>query len=78
MKTKAMSTAALSWFLCSATPVLAASAMPADHSSIVVWAFLGFCALIVIAQLVPALLLLFGMIKGLVAPREMVEGKAVK
>jgi len=26
-----------------------------DHSSLVVWSFLGFCALIVIAQLLPAL-----------------------
>lgn len=26
-----------------------------DHSPLVVWAFLGFCALIVVAQLLPAI-----------------------
>lgn len=26
-----------------------------DHSPLVVWAFLGFCALIVVAQLIPAI-----------------------
>ena len=35
-----------------------------DDSGIFVWVFLGFCALIVVAQVVPALLLLFGMAKG--------------
>jgi len=35
-----------------------------DDSGIFVWVFLGFCALIVVAQVVPALLLLTGMVKG--------------
>lgn len=35
-----------------------------DSSGIVVWAFLGICALIVVAQLAPAVLMLLGMIKG--------------
>jgi hypothetical protein len=35
-----------------------------DDSGIFVWVFLGFCALIVVAQVVPAVLLLFGMAKG--------------
>lgn len=73
MKTKALFSAGLSWLLVSATPVLAAGPLPQDHSSIVVWAFLGFCALIVIAQLLPALLLLTGLVKGAVAPRETAE-----
>ena len=78
MKAKAMFSAALSWLLVSATPVLAAGAVREDHSSIVVWAFLGFCALIVIAQLLPALLLLTGLVKGAVAPREMAEEKVIE
>jgi hypothetical protein len=36
-----------------------------DDSGIFIWVFLGFCALIVVAQVVPALLLLFGMAKGI-------------
>lgn len=35
-----------------------------DSSGIVVWAFLGICALIVVAQLAPAVMMLLGMVKG--------------
>ena len=35
-----------------------------DESGIFVWVFLGFCALIVVAQIVPAVLLMVGMAKG--------------
>lgn len=45
----------------------ASSAARLDNSGIFVWIFLGFCALIVVAQVIPAVLLFFGMIKGLVA-----------
>jgi len=36
-----------------------------DDSGMFVWIFLGFCALIVVAQVVPALLLMFGLAKGI-------------
>jgi hypothetical protein len=42
----------------------AASTPRVDDSGLFVWIFLGFCALIVIAQIVPAVLLMFGMAKG--------------
>jgi len=42
----------------------AASSNLVDNSGIFVWIFLGFCALIVMAQVIPAILLMFGMIKG--------------
>jgi len=45
----------------------AASGAREDSSGIFVWVFLGFCALIVVAQVVPALLLMFGMAKGVAA-----------
>ncbi len=45
----------------------ASSARHEDSSGIFVWVFLGFCALIVVAQVVPALLLMFGMAKGVAA-----------
>jgi hypothetical protein len=45
----------------------AASGVREDNSGIFVWVFLGFCALIVVAQVIPALLLMTGMVKGLVS-----------
>lgn len=38
-----------------------------DSSGIFVWVFLGFCALIVVAQVIPALLLMTGIVKGVVS-----------
>ena len=43
---------------------MAAATGNVDNSGIFVWIFLGFCALIVVAQVVPALLLMFGLVKG--------------
>ncbi|KAB0671782.1 hypothetical protein F6V30_04165 [Oryzomonas sagensis] len=51
----------------------AASAPRVDDSGLFVWIFLGFCALIVAAQLMPALLLMFGMAKGV---KGVVKGEA--
>ena len=45
----------------------AASGLSEDNSGIFVWVFLGFCALIVVAQVIPAVLLMTGMVKGLVS-----------
>ena len=42
----------------------AASGATEEGSGIFVWIFLGFCALIIAMQIVPAALLLFGMAKG--------------
>ena len=55
----------------------AAAGAREDSSGIFVWIFLGFCALIVVAQIVPAVLLTFGMAKGItsVVKEEMAEVK---
>ncbi len=45
----------------------AASGAREDSSGIFVWVFLGFCALIVVAQVIPAVLLMTGMVKGVVS-----------
>ena len=45
-----------------------------DNSDLFVWVFLGFCALIIVAQLIPALLVLFGFAKGV--KREKAESTA--
>ena len=48
------------------TPVWAETAgREADNSGLFVWIFLGFCALIVVAQLIPAAMVLLGLVKGL-------------
>jgi hypothetical protein len=41
-----------------------------------VWAFLGFCALIVVAQLVPAVMMMLGIVKGVAAEKEQAADKA--
>ena len=64
-----------------AAPVSAfASGGRVDDSGIFVWVFLGFCAMIVVAQVVPAVLLMTGMVKGLasVVKEEMAPAAAKK
>ena len=53
-----------------ASPAFAATAGRVDNSGFIVWAFLGFCALIVVAQLVPAVLVMFGIVKAVASPKE--------
>lgn len=63
--------------LSAAIPAVAAStAGRTDHSGILVWAFLGFCALIVVAQLVPAVLVMLGIVKGVATSDSKVSDKA--
>ena len=45
----------------------AANGLSEDNSGIFVWVFLGFCAMIVVAQVIPAILLMTGMVKGIVS-----------
>ncbi len=52
-----------------ATMVTAAPAFAAptytDNSGLLVWSFLGFCAVIVVAQVLPAVMMMVGMVKGI-------------
>ena len=48
-----------------ASNLMAASGVREDSSMFLVWMFLGMCALIVIIQLMPAMFLVFGMLKSL-------------
>ncbi|ABB33145.1 hypothetical protein GeomeDRAFT_1483 [Geobacter metallireducens RCH3] len=59
-----------------AVPALAASGAREDNSGIFVWIFLGFCALIVVAQLLPALLMMLGFAKGLKKEQPMAKESA--
>ena len=49
-----------------------------DHSGLFCWVFLGFCALIVVAQLLPAVMMMAGMVKGATESAEKAEVKAAK
>ncbi len=55
----------ISMLIIMADPVLAVDTSKTYSSGILVGAFLAFCALIVVAQLMPTLILLVGFIKGL-------------
>ena len=63
-----MTTLALS--LAAVTPAFAASTTRVYSSGALVLVFLGFCALVVVAQLIPAILTLVGMIKGYAENRQ--------
>lgn len=63
----AMTTLSTLWAaLVGVAPALAADTAKVYTSGTLVVAFLGFLALVILAQLAPALLLLVGMMKGLV------------
>ena len=49
-----------------ADPVLAVDTTKTYSSGLLVGAFLAFCALIVVAQLMPTLIILAGFVKGLI------------
>jgi hypothetical protein len=56
--------AAVAATMATAAPAFAAHEY-ADNSGLLVWSFLGFCALIVVAQVMPAVMMMVGMAKGL-------------
>jgi hypothetical protein len=51
-------------FLGNVAPLWAADAAREDNSDLFVWIFLAFCALIVVAQLIPAMMMMLGFAKG--------------
>ena len=61
---RALITTTIATIAASAPVTAFASGGRVDDSGIFVWVFLGFCALIVVAQIVPAVLLMVGMAKG--------------
>ena len=48
----------------------AASGVGEEGSGIFVWIFLGFFAVIVVGQLIPAVMLITGLVKGIVSKAE--------
>ncbi|WP_224982920.1 hypothetical protein [Geomonas agri] len=60
----------------SATSAFAANGAQADEPGILVWAFMGFAAVIVAGQMVPAAMLVIGALKALVGKTEAAKMKA--
>jgi len=56
-----------------AVPAFAVDTTKVYSSGILVLVFLGICALFVVSQMIPAVILLLGMIKGVI--RDMGKGK---
>lgn len=75
MKRSTIANAVAVW-LGTVAPALAASGAREDNSGIFVWIFLGFCALIVVAQLIPAVMMMFGFAKGLRKERPVAKEQA--
>jgi hypothetical protein len=63
MKTRARLISTLATLLGPTATAFAAGGRE-DNSGIFVWIFLGFCALIVVAQLLPAVFVVLGFAKG--------------
>jgi hypothetical protein len=61
---KSIFTTLIAFLLLNGTSFAATTAGRTDHSGILVWTFLGFCALIVVAQLLPALMVILGVVKS--------------
>lgn len=60
----------------SATTAFAANGAQADEPGILVWAFMGFAAVIVAGQMVPAAILVFGAVKALFSKPDTARMKA--
>jgi len=53
------------------TTAFAANGAQGDEPGLLAWGFIGFCAVILVGQLVPAAMLVIGAFKGLAtAPKE--------
>jgi hypothetical protein len=68
---------AVAWLVIGAGPAMAVDTTRVYNSGILVLLFLGICALIVVVQLIPAMMLLFGSIRTMIsgAKNKTVEAK---
>ena len=66
MKNLRIALTSLFLLLACASSSFAATTMRVYNSGILVLAFLGFCALVVVIQLIPAIMTVLGMIRGVV------------
>jgi hypothetical protein len=79
MKTTSTLTAlcsAMTLILASSTAAFAATSQKVYSSGILVLVFIGFVALVVVVQMIPAILTLCGMLKGLAHDRKTAAAEA--
>ena len=67
---------ALTMVLMTGTAAFAATTQKVYSSGILVLVFIGFVALVVVVQMIPAILTLCGMLKGLARDRKAAEAEA--
>ena len=77
MNAKRLITLATAALLAPATQAMAEAGTRQDNSQFLVWAFLGMCALIVIIQLMPVVMLAYGLVKGLLKGKAETAAKEV-
>ena len=77
MNAKRIITLTTATLLAPATHALAATAVRQDNSQLLIWAFLGMCALIVIVQLMPVAMIAYGLVKGLLKGKAETAAKEV-
>ena len=77
MNAKRLISLATAALLAPATQAMAAAGTRQDNSQFLVWAFLGMCALIVIIQLMPVVMLAYGLVKGLLKGKAETAAKEV-
>ena len=70
MKTLTQSVMVGATWLSLASPVLAETAVRQDDSNMLVWLFLGACALIILMQLIPVITMTFGLVKGAIGAKK--------
>lgn len=77
MKTLRISSLATAIALISSVPAFAVDTAKTYSSGLLIGIFLGFCALLVVVQLAPSLMLLVGFIKGLLhRPETRADGRS--
>lgn len=69
MKNARIAFTSLLLLIAGASTAFAATGARVYNSGILVLAFLGFCALVVVIQLIPAIMTLLGMIRGVAGKR---------
>jgi hypothetical protein len=62
--------------ICSTSTAYAANSAQSEGAGILTYFFIGFFALIIVSQLVPAMILFVGMIKGLFTSQEKTSTKS--
>ena len=77
MKTTRITTLLSGMLLAPAASALAETGARQDGSQLLVWAFLGMCALIVIIQLMPVAMIAYGLVKGLLKGKETSAEEAI-